>query len=422
MSDGFAGKVLAVAILGGLAFGAIKLLEKTNEKAPASTAPPPATIPATPSATMPATPSATVPATPPATTPAAPPAAPPADVDAQSLFPIEIRAKEWGYMDGTGRVVIDARFAFATDFDDDGLALAVPLGGKLLGYIDRTGAFVIPPAFQTAEFEHLDVEGLEAKNLRFHDDRAAAVGPTGRWGYIDRRGQWAILPEYVWAKPFHEGHAPVAIALPNTWTMLDREGHRVFGATTYGDVGELDEGVAPVMNANQECGYVDAKGKVVVPFKFHACRAFADGLAAVSLDPIGLAGKAVFINHDGAVTLPGPFLQVNAGFEGGLAVVHSRTGDFFIDHTGARASPPASNTLHLNELTPFQDGLASARVGRVGYLNRAGDVAIPFRYAMGQSFHHGLARVVDDKTRGWGYIDTTGTYRWGPTPFSAFHY
>jgi len=91
---------------------------------------------------------------------------------------------KWGYIDRTGRIVINPQFEEAGDFSE-GLA-RVKTGGKW-GYIDRTGRFLINPQFDEAgDFSH----GL------------ARVKLGGKWGYVDRRGEVVIPPQFSEASDF----------------------------------------------------------------------------------------------------------------------------------------------------------------------------------------------------------------------------
>lgn len=92
-------------------------------------------------------------------------------------------AGKWGFIDGSGQVVIPPLYDRASDFSD-GLA-AVELGGKW-GFIDAGGRTVIPPQFDSQLNIHSP--GLP---LRFSAGLAVVSGPD-KWGYIDKTGK------YVW--------------------------------------------------------------------------------------------------------------------------------------------------------------------------------------------------------------------------------
>ena len=57
-------------------------------------------------------------------------------------------APKWGFIDKTGRFVLNAQFRWAGRFSE-GLA-PVKVGDKY-GYIDKTGTIAIPPRFSKAE-------------------------------------------------------------------------------------------------------------------------------------------------------------------------------------------------------------------------------------------------------------------------------
>ena len=54
----------------------------------------------------------------------------------------------WGYVAGTGRLVIECRYADARSFDDGLAAVQEPEG--LWGYIDTAGRAVVAPQFTVA--------------------------------------------------------------------------------------------------------------------------------------------------------------------------------------------------------------------------------------------------------------------------------
>ena len=83
------------------------------------------------------------------------------------LFPVKQDGK-WGYIDKTGKIVINPQFDSATSFSK-GLARVV-IGDKW-GYIDKTGKIVINPQFDSA--------------ASFCDGLARVV-IGDKWGYIDK--------------------------------------------------------------------------------------------------------------------------------------------------------------------------------------------------------------------------------------------
>lgn len=92
-----------------------------------------------------------------------------------------------GYLDvRTGRPVIPAkRFAKAWLFSE-GLA-AVMEKDSTIKFIDTRGQVVIDKGFRFPSFSY---------GYLFHDSLCAMTDTSGKWGIIDRRGEWVIRPEY----------------------------------------------------------------------------------------------------------------------------------------------------------------------------------------------------------------------------------
>jgi len=112
------------------------------------------------------------------------------------LVPLEAedkncRKKLWGYADTSGNFVIPPQFADAEAFASNGLAVAQPFdtnncrkdiyaSSSIKGYIDSRGHWVIPPQYEEA--------------FAFLDNGLAAVKYNGKWGMIDRQGNWVLAP------------------------------------------------------------------------------------------------------------------------------------------------------------------------------------------------------------------------------------
>ncbi|MBR0129142.1 MAG: WG repeat-containing protein [Neisseriaceae bacterium] len=78
---------------------------------------------------------------------------------------------KWGFVDETGKVVVDLQYDFVADFKE-GLAHAKK--GRKKGYIDKTGAVLIP-------FEYDYVGNFE--------NGEAKVNKGDDWFYIDKTGK-----------------------------------------------------------------------------------------------------------------------------------------------------------------------------------------------------------------------------------------
>ena len=132
----------------------------------------------------------------------------------EGLAAIETKGN-WGFIDKTGKLVIDATFVDADSFSE-GLAGAEVLidrsrekacvdpqnpgssytSGKKFGYIDKTGKMVIPPRY---EYAGPFVEGM------------ASVTDCYESFFIDRTGKVAIPGRFRYAFAFHDGLAQVQV-------------------------------------------------------------------------------------------------------------------------------------------------------------------------------------------------------------------
>ena len=324
-----------------------------------------------------------------------------------------------GYIDKSGKIVIEPRFAEALDFSD---GLAGVRTDKKFGYIDQTGAVVIAPQFdEVAPFR----EGI------------ARVRVGEAWGFIDKSGKWIAEPQFRLASDFSEGLA--AVAAPRAgetrlgWGYIDAGGKMAIAPQFY-EAHSFSNGLAMVRRTGgathivsdafvlkvykeeEAAGFIDKSGKMAIAPQFMNAMSFSDGLACVQLP----GGKSAYIDPGGKVVIDlaqwaaDPFGGISVGaasFREGLAFVDTASGFVhvpkwgYIDKSGKIAA-----ALDVSSSEPFSEGLALVGKGKLrmtyGYANREGKVVIPHQYRFAQSFSEGLAAVKIDSR--WGYIDASG--------------
>ncbi len=116
---------------------------------------------------------------------------------------VACRSGKCGFLDLSGRAAIALRFKNVEPFGE-GLA-AVSFDGHKYGFIDHSGKFVIEARF----------DGLGPNNEYFaagpFEGGLAPAGCRGRWGFIDKTGAWVIPPIYLYASGFENGFAAVTI-------------------------------------------------------------------------------------------------------------------------------------------------------------------------------------------------------------------
>jgi len=190
-----------------------------------------------------------------------------------------------GIMDRSGKVVAVANVDQGAYFGfTDGLAPAAA-GGKW-GYIDTTGKWVINPQFDSA-YDFAD--GL------------APVQAGGRWGYIDQNGKFVINPQFDEASSFNDGYA--SFRSGDKYGFIDTKGRVVVEPQFVGlrkpgwyepAAGFFKEGLARV-KTEDGWGFIDTTGKMVLSPQFDSAGDFQNGLARVTV-----AGKEAYVNKAGA--------------------------------------------------------------------------------------------------------------------------
>ncbi len=198
------------------------------------------------------------------------------------------------------------------------------------GYKDASGAYRIPPQFETAtNFS----EGL------------AAVALHKKIGYIDPTGKMVISPRFVHGEPFHEGLALVyttwgvnVLGRAEGWDLfrragyIDHTGKFVIEARLTENAESFSEGVAAFQPGvatpgNSKWGYLDKTGKWAIKPQFEIATDFSEGLAAVEV----LTGKEAsqkepthkwgYIEHSGNFAIRPQFFGAKP-FRNGIARVY----------------------------------------------------------------------------------------------------
>ena len=139
-----------------------------------------------------------------------------------------------------------------------------------------------------------------------------------------------------------------------------------------------------------------------------------EGVIAVRQDK-----KLGYMSVSGKMVIE-PRWEEGGDFKEGLAPVREGMLWFFIDHAGNVAAKLPPNVRHA---MPLSEGRALVSADRdvpgrkLGYLDRAGQWAIPPQWDDAEPFANGRARVGDWRYRTTAYIDPAGKIVWqGTTP------
>lgn len=281
------------------------------------------------------------------------------------------------------------------------------------GYINRKGEVVVQPQFSKALF--------------FSEGLAVACIESNKCGYIDKTGKFVINPQFQEASRFSEGLA--AVEVEDRIGYIDKTGKRVinpqFTPSYPFALHAFSEGLARV-KVGEKFGFIDNSGKLVINPQFEDASPFFDGLAAASI-----GNKYGFVDKEGKIVINPQFDDAQP-FINGLAAVSVGKQVGYVDKDGKIAINP-----QFDRAFPFSDeGLARVVINsKVGFINKSGKYEInpqfetqPIRWDfefeitsdIGQiSFSEGLAPVQVSKGN-VGYIDKSGKFVINPQFNEAF--
>lgn len=255
----------------------------------------------------------------------------------------------WGFINQTGKMVIKPLFTYAGNFHE---GLAQVEKNDKHGYIDCIGQMIIPPIF-------------DGHRLEWFSEGLAMIAVGNKYGYIDKSGTIVIPPRYWLAWNFQEGAASVQMD-DAKWVLINRSGETM-GEGRFDNIADFQGGLARVRNF-RDYGFIDPKGKIVVPVAFSAALPFSEELAAVYL---GGSHEQLIIGEPHRHFDPRSphFLYLKLPFTGEETPrMSGGKGWGYIDKHGAMVITPG-----FDFAGSFTGGLAEVRKGdRHGYIDRSG--------------------------------------------------
>ena len=356
----------------------------------------------------------------------------------ETLLPF-LKGRLWGYINKNGDVVIDPQFHSASDFHE---GLAHVSIGKYPQFADE--CFINTAGEYVLRFDFSHHFGSFSEGL-------ASVEVDDKRGFINKKGEFVIEPQYEFTYPFSEGFALVGDWREGPWGYCDDDGKFVY-------VPELNVGKEDDIN---KYWFIDTTGEIAFGRWFESAQDFSEGLACVDID-----GEKVYINYSGEIVLE-PGFDGAGPFSEGMATVS--TGEWptakvgFIDRTGECVIEPQYGSANqfsegltgvmvggwqdgkwgfinkegefviepvFDGVASFSEGLAVVRIGnwdtgKSGFINKKGEFVIEPVFDQARSFSNGLATVHVNADYGpdekpmynyyIGYIDKTGKYVWGPS-------
>lgn len=284
------------------------------------------------------------------------------------------RGDKWGYINESGKVVIDFQYDRAYSFSE-GKALVenhikeddyvrrcysiITLDNKFvqLKYGDRDFCHFDEEIYDTTFYNGYILVPADTPNGKFvfdeygeaFDDSAflPTEGTLAKYDHYSAINEDEYVSRYEelgfrGAAPFNQGMAPVVFEDQNDgsgkyWNLLKEDGTLWSGPKFYNfyvhDINKSyqlfnDNSLASLMNSEGKWGAVNKEGKTILPFQYEELRVFTDGVAAFSKN-----GKFGFIDIHGNEVI-NPQFDDTSGFLKGLAVVRQGNTAYIIDKQG----------------------------------------------------------------------------------------
>jgi hypothetical protein len=245
------------------------------------------------------------------------------------------------------------------------------------------------------QFARIDRSGNVVESLDFDQVRTAAFPCPARrgrlYGYVDAIGAWVIEPQFGEAQPFEHERAFVRAADGDTCWFIDARGKRISGVFE-----RMTEhaGHWHVRRRGKD-GLLDAGFKTVIPCRYDYLDFFFEGIARARngkrFGLIDLAGRTV---------APMTWDEMLV-FSAGVAVVKKGKRAGYLRRDGELALP-----LVFDDATTFSSAgyAAASKRGKWGIIDLRGETVIPFAYKALHTFSEGVAAAQFDSGL-WGYID-----------------
>lgn len=258
------------------------------------------------------------------------------------------------------------------------------------GYINKKGDFIINPQFADATY--------------FSDGLARVCDSKGNVGYINKKGKYVIAAKYKQGTYFKEGLAFV-VAEGGAPTCINKKGKTIFELPQAEGVMEFSEGLATFYTYDKEgeelYGFVDKKGRVAINPQFKKANYFCEGMAAVA----NSEGDFGYIDKKGKYVI-NPQFEEAWQFKNGKAAVLMGDEWGFIDKKGKYVINP-----QFESALPFADDYAAVRQGdKWGFIDEDGKFTInpQFESTAGFLFGEDYALVMSNEK--FGFIDREGKY------------
>jgi len=273
-------------------------------------------------------------------------------------------------------------------------------------------AATISFAIDAGAAEKLAIQPKFAAVGHFHEGLAPAM-EDGRWGFIDRNGEWVVEPTYEAVLAGADGR--FGVRRDGNWGYINSVGRLVI-EPQYDDAQAFSDGVAAVESGGR-WGYISPLGATAIPFIYDRATPREAGFAFVRI-----------AEHWGVVDRLGRFQDFYsasapvdiAPLSDGMAVAAMPDGS--VAFLTLYDAPIGLWDRTILKARSFSEGLAAVSFAknRWQYLTKDGELAFSQTFGGARDFSQGVAPVMQKGK--WGYVDKRGQMVLRPTYDAAYSF
>lgn len=293
--------------------------------------------------------------------------------------------EDWSFIDLNGKLIY-SNFSYLNNFSD-GLA-AIKKDDKY-GFIDKSGVIIIPIIYDCNWSSMIRSWDYESDFYKFSEG-FVCLRKNNKYGFFDRTGKMIVPFIYDEAQNFSNGLAKVGIRYPNNNNFakagyIDYLGNLVIPLKyffRYSEIPNFSEGLELVFRGDEgisERFYINKNDEIIIPDTYELNKLlymsnFSEGMALVMID-----FKYGFMNNKGKVVIPCIY-HYTSEFSEGVAYVSNNDDHKFINTLGERV---IENTYSRMIPEKFKNGLCLihysnfahmtySRPQLEGYINKKG--------------------------------------------------
>lgn len=225
-------------------------------------------------------------------------------VNLYPAFKMEGKTRLWGYIDDSGKFIIEPKYENALEFSEEGIAQVY--NDNAIGVINPKGEEIIPTRYkEITELKNGYIKAFDGEvNYVFNKEgklqfsgNYVYIGPYSDdlfsvakyndnkdvlMGYVNKSGEVVVEPKYMRAYDFQNGRA-VVMKDQELHQIIDKNGKELKDLEYNLVVPSTEGNIYLVRNKDNLYGYIDGEGNAIVEPKFQNGSLFEDGNAIVAV-------------------------------------------------------------------------------------------------------------------------------------------